>query len=192
MVVDDIGQMIGGQVVGTLVEHLIVDDVALDTHLTTDEVVDEHLLSGLNLEAYDILATLGNESLDLFLRKGQRVAHHGAGLRVVLEVLNLCTLCFQFLWSVESDIGFVGVEQLFHILTVDVTTLALTVGTLVATERDALVELNAEPLERLDDVFLGTRHETVRVGVLNTEHQIAAVLTGKEVIIQGGTHTANM
>ena len=71
VVVDDIGQMVSRQLVGTLIEHLVVDDVALDAHFAANEVVDEHLLAGLNLEAHDILMTRSHQRLDLFLGKSQ-------------------------------------------------------------------------------------------------------------------------
>ena len=110
MVVDDIGQMIRRQLVGTLVEHLIVEDVALHPYLTTDEIVDKHLLSCLDLETDHILLSIGNQLINLFFREDQRVAHLTAGVAVVLEVLNLSTLGLQFLWGVEGDIGLTGIE----------------------------------------------------------------------------------
>ena len=92
MVIHDIRQMIGGQLIGTLIEHLVVKNVTLHAHLTTDEVVDQHLLSCLDLKANHILLAIGNQLIHLFLGKGQRIAHLTAGVAVVLEVLYLCTL----------------------------------------------------------------------------------------------------
>jgi hypothetical protein len=115
-----------------------------------------------------------------------------SGLLASLEVLDFLTLLLQFLGGVEGNVCLAGIEQLLHILLIDVAALALTVRSLVATKGDALVELNAEPLETLDDILLGARHETVRVSILDTEYQVAAMLLGKQVIIQCGTHTANM
>ena len=134
VVVDDVRQMVGRQLVGTLVEHLVVADVALDTHLTTDEVVDENFLTSLHLEADDILMAGSNQRVDLFLRKGQRVAHLLARVAVVLEVLYLSTLLFQLLRGIEGNVGLVVVQQLLDIFLIDVATLALAIGTLVATE----------------------------------------------------------
>ena len=47
--------MISRQLISTLIEHLIVEDIALHTHLTTNQVVNQHLLPCLNLEANHIL-----------------------------------------------------------------------------------------------------------------------------------------
>ena len=92
MVVNDVGQMVGGQLVSTLVEHLVVADVALHAHLATNQVVDQNLLTSLHLEADNILVARGYQRIDLFLWKSQRVAHLLAGVTVVLEILNLSTL----------------------------------------------------------------------------------------------------
>ena len=71
VVVHDIGKMIGGQLVGTLIQHLVVYDVTLHTYLTTDQVVNEDLLTGLYLEAHHILLPVSNHPVNLLLRKGQ-------------------------------------------------------------------------------------------------------------------------
>ena len=63
---------------------------------------------------------------------------------------------------------------------------------MVAAVAYALVELDAEPLERLDDVLLRTGNEAVGVGVLNAEHEVAAVLARKEIVVERGAHTADM
>ena len=192
MVVDDVGQVIGRQLVGTLVEHLVIEDVGLHTHLTANQVVDQYLLSGFNLETDDVLMAGSHQLLHFLLWKGQRVTHLTTGVGVVLEILDFGTLGFQLLGGVEGDVSLVGIQQLLNIFLIDVAALTLTVGTFVTSEGYTLVELDAQPLERLDDIFLGTGYETIGVGVLDTEHQIAAVLLGKQIIIQGGTYTANM
>ena len=192
MVVDDVGQMIGGQLVGTLVEHLVVKDVALDDHLSSDEVVDVHLAAGLDEEAHDILAAVGDEFVYFLLRHRQRVAHQHTGVGVVLEVLYFLTFLLQLLRCVEGDIGLALVEQLVDILLIDGATLTLAVGTLVAAEADAFVELDAEPAERLDDVFLGSGYQSRRVGIFDAEHEVAAMLAGKQIVIQCCTDTTNV
>ena len=192
MVVHDIGQMVSRQLIGTLIEYLIIEDIALHAHLSTNQVIHQHLLSCLDLKAHHILLTIGNQLLHLLLRQCQRVTHHTTGMTVVLEILYLLTLSLQFLRGIKGDIGFTSIQQLLHILLVDVTALTLAVGTLVTTETHTFVKPNPQPLERLDNVFLSTWHETVRIGILNTEYQVATMLLGKQVIIQGSAHTADM
>ena len=192
VVVDDICQVICRQLVGTLIQHLVVADITLDTYFATDEVVDENLLTGLDLKTNDILVARSNQLLDFLLGEGQRVTHLTARMAVVLEVLNLSTLGLQLLWGVESDICLVGIQQLLNIFLIDIATLTLTVGTFVATKRHALVELDTQPLERLDDVLFCSRHETCGVGVFDAEHKVAAMLACKQVIIECGTYAADV
>ena len=161
VVVDDVGQVIGGQLVGTLVEHLVIDDVALHVYLAANQVVHLYVPARLNLEAHHVLVAVGYQPLCLFLRQRERIAHLATRLGVVLEVLYLPALLLQFLGCVKGYVSLVAVEQLSHVHFIYIATLALAIRTLVAAERHSLVELDAEPAERLDDVFLGTRHETV-------------------------------
>ena len=149
MIIHDIRQMVCWQLICTLEEYLIVEDICLHTYLTTDEVIHEHLLSTINLEAHHILVPFGNQSFYFLLRQCQRVTHLTASMAVVLEVLDLGTLRLQFLWGIEGDICLIGIQQLLHIFLIDITTLTLTVRTFVTTEAHALVELDAQPLERL-------------------------------------------
>ena len=71
VVVHNICQMIGGQLVSTLIKHLVVADIALHTNLTTNKIVDQNLLTSLYLEANHILLTLGNQLFNFFLRHSQ-------------------------------------------------------------------------------------------------------------------------
>ena len=192
MVVDDVCQMICGQLVGTLVEHLVIEDVALHAHLATNHVVYENLATRINLETHHILLAIVDECCHLVGRHGERVAHHATRASIVLEVLNLSALLLQFLRSVEGDVCLAGFEQLVDILLIDGATFALAIRPVLAAKRHALVELDVQPLERFKDVLLGSRHETVRVGVLNSENKIALMLTGKQVIIQCGANAANV
>ena len=192
MVVNNVCQMISGQLVSTLVKHLVIDDVALHAHLATNHVVDKHLAARLHLETHHILLPVVNQTLHFLGRHGQRVAHAQACLGIVLEVLYLCTFLLQFLGSVEGDICATGIEQLLHILLVDVTALALAIRAILAAKRDALIELESQPAERLDDVFLGTWHESARVGILDAEHKFALVLMGKQIVEQCCAHSSDM
>ena len=143
MVVDDIGQVVGRQFVGTLVKHLIIEDITLDNHLTTDHVVYMHLLTGCYHEAHHILLSVGNQFIHLFLRQCQGVAHHTTGMGIVLEILDLGTLSLQFLGGIESDIRLTISQQLVYIFLIDMSALTLSVRTILAAEGYTLVEFNA-------------------------------------------------
>ena len=51
-------------------------------------------------------------------------------------------------------------------------------------DADTFVDLDAAPFERFEDIILGARHETLRIGVLDTEDHRAFVPAGEQVIIQ--------
>ena len=192
MVVHNVGQVVGGQVVGTLVEHLVVENVAHYAHIATNDVLYVHLLTWLYLEAYHILLAGVNQALCFLGAEHQRVAHLHAGMGIVLKVLHSLALGGQFLGGVKGYVGLAGIEQLLYILAVNVATLALAVGAMIATKAHTFVKLDAEPLERLYNIVLGSRHKAVGVGVLNAEHHVAAVLARKQIVVKGCAHTANM
>ncbi len=48
VVVDNVGQVIGGQIVGALVEHLVIEDRRIDGHLSAEQVVDLHVAARLD------------------------------------------------------------------------------------------------------------------------------------------------
>ena len=192
VVIHNIGQVVCRQLVSTLIQHFVVADITLHTHLTADEVVDKNLLSCLHLKTDNVLIARSNQLLDFLFGEGQRVAHLTACVAVILEVLNLGTLGLQLLRRIESDIRLTGIQQLLYIFFIDVATLALTVGTLVTTERNALVELDAQPLERLDDILFCSRDKARGVGVFDAEHEVAAMLARKQVIIECGTYAADV
>ena len=184
--------MVGGQLVGTLEEHLVVEDVALDDHLAADEVEDVNLLPGHHLEAHHILLSVGYQAVHLLAGHCQRVAHHAACVGIVLEVLDFLTFGLQLFRRIKGDVGFVLSQQLVDILLIDRPTLALPVRAVLAAERDTLVELDAEPAERLDDIFFSSRYEAVAVGIFNAEHHVATMLAGKQVVVQCSAHTTDV
>ena len=192
VVVDDVGQVIGGQLVGTLVEHLVVEDVALDAHVAANHVIDMDLLTRLHLEANGILHAVVDELSPLLFGHGQRVAHLQACGSVVLEVLHFGTLGLQLLRRVEGIVSLAGLQQLVDILLVDVAALALAVRTVLSSEAHTFVELDSEPFECFQNVFLSTGNKTVRVCILDTEHQFTAMLAGKKIVIKSGAHAANV
>ena len=147
MVVHDVGQMVGRQLVGRLIEHLIIQHGGVNHYLTTNQIVYMHLLVRLDTEANHILLALGNQRLYLLAWHYQRVAHLQACGGIILEVGHLGTLGFQLLGRIECDIGPAVVKQLLHVLLIDVATLRLTVRTVVATKAHSFVERDAEPLE---------------------------------------------
>ena len=151
-----------------------------------------HVFVRLDLEAHHVLLALGDQRIHFLFGERQRVAHLQTGGGVILEVGHFLALGLELLGRVEGDVGLSGVEQHLDVLLVDVAALGLAVGTVVAAEADTLVEGDAEPLERLQDIFFSTGYETVAVGVFDTENEVASMLARKEVIVQRGAHTTDV
>ena len=56
----------------------------------------------------------------------------------------------------------------------------------------ALIKLDAQPLERFDDVIFGSWHKTVGVGILDSQQNLATILLGEQVVVQCGTDPTYM
>ena len=190
MIIHDVGQVIGGQFIGTLVQHLVIENLTLYDDFPTDQVLNVNFLTWINLEADHILLSFADQGINFLLRQRQGVAHHATCTGIILEILDFIALGLQLLRGVESNVSLTGCQEFLYIFLIDITTLTLAIGTILATKTHALVELDTQPLERFDDIFLSTGHETVRVGILNTEHKVTPVLTGKQIIIQCCTYTS--
>ena len=147
VVVHDIGEMVGRELVSALVEHLVVEDVGLDAHLAADEVIDEHFLARIDKETHYILLAVSDELVHLFLAEAEGIAHLKASLCVVLEVLYLAALGLELFRSVECDVRFACINKLLDVLLVYIPTLALAVRTMFASEAYTFIKLDAEPFE---------------------------------------------
>ena len=176
VIVDHIGQMVGGQVVAALVEHLVVENGRVDDHLAADDVVHMYVLAALYLKPHDILCALVDEAPGLLGWEGERIAHREARRGVILEVGRCLAGFLQLLRRVEGHISLPFVQQLLRVAAVDVPALRLAVRPVFPAEAHALVEVDAEPFERLEDILLGPRHEATAVGVLDAEDQFTASL----------------
>lgn len=192
VVVNDVGQVVSGELVSTLVKHLVVEYVRHDAHVATDDVVNVNLFAWLDFEAHHILLASFDEALRLLFAEGDRVAHHAARVGIILEILDFLALLRQFIWRVEGDVGLSSVEQQFDILLIDVAAFALSVGAVFSAEADTFVKLYAEPSERLEDIVFRAGNEAVGVGVFDAEHEVAAVLACKEIVIEGCADTSDV
>ena len=192
VVIHDVSQVIGWQFVCTLIKHLVVKNRRVNLHFATNQVIHQHIASWLNLEADHILLAVGNTLFHFLFRHRQRVAHLSACACVILEILHFFTLLVQLFRRIECIVSLVCVQQHLHIFLVDVATLTLSIRSMISSKRNSLVKLDAQPLERLNDIFFRTRYKTSGVCVFDTENQISSMLLRKEVVVEGCAHTANM
>ena len=160
-----------------------------------------HVLVRLYFESNDIFLAFVQQGFYLVCTHGQRVTHHLTRAGVVLKIRNLRTLRLQLLRGVKSDIRMTGIQQLLHVLMVDLAPLGLTVRTMLSygfnllgtfLQTQTFVNADTQPVEGFEDILLCTRHKTRRIGILDTQEHVAAVLTGKQIIVQSGTHAADV
>ena len=198
MVVHDVRQVVGRQFVGGLVQHLVVQDVRVDCHIAANQVMHHYILVGLYQKPHHKRLTV--QKTFFRLRAGQRVVHHISRRGIVLEVRYLLTLGFQLLRRVKRQVSLVLVQQLLHILPIDIPALALSVRTVLAyafylafgIHPQAFVNLYPEPAQRLQYILFCARHEACRVGIFYSQEHIAVMLAGEQVVVQCRTHAAYM
>src|SRR5574344_262752 len=179
MIVDNICEVISRKFIGTLIKHFIIQDITHNAHITTNKVIDMYSFTRFHFETYHILVTICNQFVYIFFGYRKRITHQASCMGIILEVLNLRTLRFKVLWRIKSNISLSSVKQLLDIFLIDITTFTLTIRTMITTKTYALVKLDAEPFERFDDIFFGTRYKTMCIRVFYSENQIATMLARK-------------
>ena len=105
-----------------------------------------------------------------------------------------------------------GVQQLLHVRVVDLAAFGLSIrpvrtnllyfnriflpplwgGLGRGFDPQTFVNTDTQPIKRLQDILLCSRHKTRRVGVLDTQEHVSSVLTGKQIVVQSGSHTADV
>ena len=183
MVVYNICQMISRQFVSRFIKNLIVKDRRVDNYIATDNVVYMNIFIWFNLETNYILLSVSYELVNFFFRQSQRVTHLQTCVCIVLEVRDFFALSFQLFRSIESNICFSVIEKHLYIFLVNISTFRLTIRAIVSAKAYTFVESNAQPFKRFKNIFFCTWHKTIRVGIFDTEYQIATMLTSKQVVI---------
>ena len=117
-------------------------------------------------------------------RRGELLAHRVVVGEGLAARLGLLAQRLELLGRVEGVVGPSGIDELEGVLEVDFAALALAVGGVGTAHADALVDFDAAPLERVEDVLLGARDEAVRIGILDAEQHHAAVVAGEEVVVE--------
>ena len=174
--------------------------------MTANEVVHlDHAVHG-HLEADGPVRGAFQKPFHFLLRKSEGVAQARAGSGVVHERLSGglggSALLSKFIGRIKRVIGPAGSHQLFRVLAVDGTALALAVRGMRMLGRcllhhfaipvHTLVRDDAAPVQGLDDVLLCAGHKAVGVRVFDTDDEVSSLLLGIEVIIQGRTYTAHV
>ena len=162
-----------------------------------DFVLHQHFAGGVgHLETDRVRVAIGFELRHFFRSQGEGVAHAHAGGGVVLPNFSFRfsfrTLGGHVLRCIEGLVCGTAFEQALNFFLVEGAPLGLLVGPELPAGFDAFVRGNAAPIQRFTDVVFGSFDKTRLVGVLDAEDEGAAVLFGKEVIVQGRAHPTHV
>ena len=156
--------------------------------MAADQVVHLDQLVFGHLEADDPLVAAVDAFADLLGGQGQRRGELLADRIVVGEGfaagLGLVAQRVELLGRIKGVVGPARLDELQGVLEVDFAAFALAVGGVGAADTDTLVDLDAAPLERLQNILLGAGDEPLRIGILDAENHRALVLTGEEVVVE--------
>ncbi len=73
-----------------------------------------------------------------------------------------------------------------------VAAFALFVRAVVSPLTHSFVDADSEPVQGFVDIVFRTGHKPVGIGVLYAENHVAAVLAGKQVVIQSRAHASDV
>ena len=169
MVVDDDGHVVRRESVG-LEDDLVIGTWGVD--LAANEIVELQLDVLRDEHAHD--GCLG-ETRQL----GPLLLGHAQTHAVVTGVRGLrgralLAQCLEPLLGAPATVGVTRLDELVDERLVGVQTLRLPVRFVRSTDPRRLVGGQTQPVEGLVDLFLRTLHQTVAVGVLDAQHELAA------------------
>ena len=188
MVVDHVGEVVGGQAV-LLDEHVVVQRVAGGFHMAVERIVKAGGAGQGNV--------LPNDEGLAGLHAAQRFFL--GNVQAVLVILPLLALgrrsvpaFLQFLLGAEAGIGRALFHQLQRVGHVQIPPLGLDIGAVIAAHVRAFVVVQPGQTHALVNHIHRARDFPFLVGVLNAQDELAAVLAGEQIGVQGGAQAAQM
>ena len=206
VVVHYVGEVVGGELIGPLPEHFVVQGVGVHFHVAANEVVHfYHAVYG-HFEADGPVGGAIKEPLDFLFRQRKGIAQTAAGGGVVhegfLAGFGLLAPGIQLFGRVKGIVCPAALYQLLCILPINGATLALPIRRMgMSFTRllhhfpvlvHAFVRNNTAPRKCLNDILFRSRHKAMGVRVLDTDDEVSTFLLGIEVVVQGRTHAAHM
>ena len=189
-VVADHSEVVGERAVGAAQDH-VVHHIDGEAHVAVDGILerDRTVVVG-HFQAPD-MGLAGSDA------RGGLVGRNGATGAVVARVTPLgflggLALGVQLLLGAEARVGGAGVDELLQRCLVRVGALGLEVGAARSAHLRALVPIEAHPRQRAQNdlgVLLGG---TLRVGVLDAQHEGASGSPGEGPVVDGGASAADV
>ncbi len=185
-VIDRVGQRVQRIAVRTH-DHVIRHGTGLELDAATNQIVEGDVFVG-HADTQGRLAAFSAESGLLLLGEVAVVAIVAERLRTARgHVARL-----DLLRSGEGFVGVAGLEQLGGDVLVDVAAFGLAVRAVGTADVDALVPVDAQPVQGLDDLVVAFLGVTLRIGVFDAEHERALGVTGLGPVEQCGTDHADV
>jgi hypothetical protein len=181
VIVDDVREVIGRHAVG-LEQHLIVGLAGVAGDVPAQLIPERDLALGRHLQAHDAR-----------LPRGGAIARLGgidrAARAVVADEVALLGLLLQPhlrepILGAEAAVGLALVEQDVDVLLIDGLALGLAVRPERATYIGALVPRQPGPAQRIEDHLFGVGAGARLIGVLDPEHELAALLLREHEVEQ--------
>ncbi len=191
VVVHDIGEVVSGHTVG-FQQHLVVQFAALEHHVAANHILDVDALPRLHFQADDVWLASCDAALHFVRRKGQAVGQTAACQIVIGKILFGLTAGIQCFRRVKCNVGMAALHQLMGVFSINFLPVALAVWAIFSTKTHALVGQQTHPFQSLYDVIFRSRHIAVLVGVFYAEDKRAALLFGKQIIVQRRAYAANV
>jgi hypothetical protein len=187
MVVNDTGKIVSRHPIGTNDDE-ITDPVRIETHPSVDEIFeDNHSLihpkpeNGPEtscLHFRDIPFGEGTASSIIF-------GHHAPGELLLAKG-------FEPFRRAETFIDFSFTEQFFRIVTIEREALGLTIGTVLPFSIRPFLPEDPQPSEVLEDRLDGSIGRSLRIGIFDPQNECTSLLSGKEIVEEGGASISDM
>src|SRR5690606_4460578 len=160
-----------------------------DLHFAAQHVLDHADAFARHLHAHYVRLAGGDATLRLL---GRDVHAMTVVARGFLAGHLLGADRIQALGGAEAREGVALGDQLVRVFLVDRAPLALPIRTVRTADIRALVPLDTQPAQRVIDLLLGFAGRTHLIGVLDTQNELTAMLTGKAEVEQGDVGSADV
>ena len=179
-------QVIGRHTVA-LQQHFIVHQIGIKGYIPAYHILEYNGLVLWHFYPDHVVGAIGQQLCYFIGWQRQRIAHFHAGSMVILNITVLVHFqvpahAFQIFRGVKCIVCIAGIDQLFGILVIEVFSLALPVWGIGAALCRTFIRCKAAPLQAFCYIVLCSSHKSGLVGIFNTQHEVAAVCAGKQVI----------
>ena len=182
MVVDHVGEVVGGQAVG-LQQHLVVQGVVVHGDVAEHRVGEGGLAPVGDLLPDHIGLPGVHPGLGLF---------GGEGAAGVVGAVKLAAVLLALALAAEAVVGVALLHQQPGEVGVQAPPLGLDIGANRAADIGTLVPGQAALAQGVVDHLGGTLHQAALIGVLDAKDEGAAAVPGDEPGVQGGAQVAHV